>query len=77
MTKINKAAARKLFSKHKEFWIVPCNLRPEYGVLIGATGHTYDEIESGFKNTFDKLVNQFEYYNCNNETGRYSAFYLP
>lgn len=27
--------------------------------------------------TFDKAVNAFEYYNCNHETGYYTAFYIP
>ena len=26
--------------------------------------------------SFDALVNAFEYYNCNNEQGTYSAFYM-
>lgn len=25
---------------------------------------------------FDKLVNEFEYYNCNHECGYYAAFYV-
>lgn len=26
--------------------------------------------------SFDSLVNAFEYYNCDNERGTYSAFYV-
>ncbi len=26
--------------------------------------------------TFDQVLNAFEYYNCNNETGNYTAFYI-
>ena len=25
---------------------------------------------------FDKFLNEFEYYNCNNETGKYTHFYI-
>lgn len=28
-------------------------------------------------NNFQKAVNAFEYYNCNHETGYYTAFYIP
>lgn len=70
MTKINKAVARKLYAARKPFWIVACNLRPQCGILIGSTSFEYmADIP------FDNMVNSFEYYNCNNDTGRYAAFY--
>lgn len=70
MQKINKAAARKLYNTNQPFWIVACNLRPEYGILIGSASfeHMADIL-------FDNMVNSFEYYNCSNNTGRYAAFY--
>ena len=70
MTKINKTAARKLWNEGKEFTIVACNLRPEYGITARP---------SWMKNyrDFDQFVNQFTVFNCvNNETGRYPAYYV-
>ena len=70
MTKINKAAARKLWKEGKEFTIVACNLRPEYGITARP---------SWTKNyrDFDQFVDQFTVFNCgNNETGRYPAYYV-
>lgn len=68
--RINKATARKLFSEGKEIWLTACNMRPEYGILLN----------SGYYNDlgrdFDKIVNAFQYYNCNNECGRYPAYYV-
>lgn len=75
--RITRAAARKLFTQEKPFIMVACNLRKEFGITVGMTGHDYNEIRENFNNDFDKLVNAFQYYNCNSETGRYSAFYLP
>lgn len=68
MTKINKSIARKLFKNRKEFWITPCNCRPEQGILI------YSRLYEDFDD-FDRLVNAFIYYNCNNEYGRYPHYY--
>lgn len=70
MTKINKARARKLFNEGKQVWIVSCNLRPEYGILLNA------DCYQGLENDFDKIVHCYEYYNCNRYSGYYSAFYI-
>lgn len=70
MQKINKAAARKLYNNNQPFWIVACNLRPQCGILIGSAS-----FEHMADIPFDTMVNSFEYYNCNNDTGRYAAFY--
>lgn len=70
MQKINKAVARKLYNASHPFWIVACNLRPQCGILIGSAS-----FERMADIPFDDMVNSFEYYNCNNDTGRYAAFY--
>ena len=72
--RINKRVARKLFNEGKEFWIVPRLQDPlHWGNLINfkGTANYYDGYTS-----FDALVNAFEYYNCDNERGTYSAFYM-
>ena len=69
MTKIRKNVARNRFVKCKPFIMVPCKLRPEYGVRIS-------EAACRATFSFDKLCNQFEYYNCNSDSGRYIAFYI-
>lgn len=69
MTQINKTVARKLYNEGKTFWMTACNMRPECGILINSAHREYDE-------DFNKLVNAFVYYNCNNETGRYPRYYI-
>ena len=71
MKKINKAIARKLYNEGKEFWITACNMRPEYGILIGSLSF---EQMAGV--SFDAMVNSFSYYNCDSERGRYPAYYV-
>lgn len=70
MKKITKSTARKLYNEKKLFWMTACNMRPECGTLIGSP--SYDNYEC----SFDYLVNAFTYYNCDNERGRYPAYYV-
>ena len=71
MKKITKVAARKLYNEGKEFWITSCNMRPETGILIGSTS-----FERMADIPFDTMVDSFTYYNCDNERGRYPAYYV-
>lgn len=71
MKKITKVTARKLYNEGKEFWITACNMRPEVGILIGSTS-----FERMADIPFDTMVNSFTYYNCDNERGRYPAYYV-
>ena len=71
MKRINKTTARKLYNEHKDFWITACNMRPECGILIGSAS-----FERMTETPFDVMVNTFAYYNCDNERGRYPAYYV-
>lgn len=69
MTKIRKNVARNRFVECKPFIMVPCKLRPEYGVRIS-------EAACRAALSFDRLCNQFYYYNCNCDSGKSIAFYI-
>lgn len=71
MKQITKVTARKLYNEGKEFWITACNMRPQTGILIGSTS-----FERLADIPFDTMVNSFTYYNCDNERGRYPAYYV-
>ena len=71
MKKITKVTARKLYNEGKEIRITACNMRPEAGILIGSTS-----FERMADIPFDTMVNSFTYYNCDNERGRYPAYYV-
>lgn len=70
----NKRSARALYrtGQQNRLFLCPVNLNPEHwGLYCNCGGY---DTGAGF----DTLVNSFEYYNCiNNETGRYTAFYVP
>ena len=67
--RINKSRARALYAMNKPFWITAVNMPFKNGLLVDPMREPYENM------TFDQLCNTFEYYNCNNETGRYCAFY--
>ena len=70
MKKIRKNTARKLYNMGKSIIILPCKCRPGSMWL-----HGFEIKKTAPQNDFDRLINEFEYYNCNAETGRYTAYY--
>ena len=72
MVKIRKNTARKLFNEGQELIIIPCNCAPNGAWLTG-----FRICKTNLENSdFDRLINEFEYYNCNSELGRYTHYYL-
>ena len=67
--RVNKTAARHLFNDGKTVRFCACKINPTNLYEL------YADI-SDIDGEFDKLVNSFEYYNCNRETGYYTAFYI-
>ena len=68
---IQKRTAKKLFETGETIYTTACNMHP-FGVWTTCYVIKKD-IDN--KDTFDTIVNNFEYYNCNNETGLYTTFY--
>lgn len=68
--KINKSRARKEFDTGHPIWIAACHLRPETGIRLNS------DCYKNLGQDFDKIINAFQYYNCNNDTGYYPAYYL-
>lgn len=69
MKQINKSVARRLYAEGKPFIIVPAKCAPTSQFAIN--------MKPGWMwRNFDVFYNEFCYYNCNNETGRYPRFYI-
>ena len=68
--RITKYKAIKRFNEGKATYMLPYKIRPGnmwIQPIPVPGGDAY--------NAFTDIVNAFEYYNCNNETGRYASFY--
>lgn len=70
MLRINKTKAMGLYNNGSSIFIVPCNINPNNVQGFGCT------INKSCGKEFKTLVDEFEYYNCNSETGTYCAYYV-
>lgn len=66
---IQKRTAKKLFDAGEDIYIQTCNFRP-FDVWSSCA-----VINNKEDDAFSAIVNNFEYYNCNSETGYYTTFY--
>ena len=75
LKRINKRIARKAYNNGLYVLFIPCKCSPTNTWFnLGIWEHK--QLDGQYE-TFDKLCNAFEWYNCNNETGRYITFYIP
>lgn len=73
--RVNKRKARIVYNNGEDLVFVPVKLNPvnKYGLSVKL--NKFDWGEEGIP--FDKLVSNFEFFNCtNDETGRYTAYYV-
>lgn len=73
--RINKKQARRAYNNGLTVRFCPCNIRPDFPLGLGMDMNRIQQNCEGV--AFDVLLNQFEWYNCNTETGKYTAFYIP
>ena len=74
--RITKKQARAAYNNGLTVRFCPCNLRPGSPFRLDMDMNRAQENCAGVD--FEKLLNAFEFYNCTvNETGRYTAFYIP
>lgn len=69
--RINKKTARIAFNNGLPVIFCPVNM-PPFSMWYNASAISKKDSES-----FESVLNAFECYNCNSETGRYTAFYIP
>lgn len=70
--RVSKPTARKAFYQGLKIALCPVRFNP-----CGFYYKAFETSKNEDNNDFNKLVNAFEYYNCQYaETGKYTAFYL-
>lgn len=74
LERISKVKAKKLYNAGFDVLFIPYKLNPENNFYnLGIWENIYLQ---GQQETFEKLYNNFSYYNCTSETGLYIAFYV-
>ncbi len=71
---VSKAAARKQFEAGNEVYLQSSNMRP-FGVWQSICPIKKDNPYSWSAN-FESITNEYSYYNCDNERGKYVHFYI-
>lgn len=75
LQRVSKTHAKKLVLKDgARVFAKPCNFNPQSPFCIMYIIDS--EKLTDFNCSFDSLVNEIEYYNCNNETGKYLSYYI-
>lgn len=77
---VRKDTARKLYAQGHEIALLQCKANP---FSLWVNFHTimpklpFGSLENfTFEKQFDACVNSYEYYNCNNESGKYANFFV-
>lgn len=72
--RVTKRTAKKLFNAGTTIYLLPCKAcLNSYWFSPYAMEYNH-VIENG--ENFDTMINSFEFYNCNNEMGKYTSFYV-
>jgi hypothetical protein len=76
MKKITRAEAKKLYDGGKSIYLNPSKMRPN-SVWHKAMKVSKSSLDNKLSDapTFEKLVNEYRYYNCSKETGLLVHFY--
>lgn len=71
LKQINRRKAKRLFEDGVEIFVVPCKMK-----LYSPWSEPMKIGEGAFViRTFNSFINEFEYYNCNSETGSYTHYF--
>lgn len=68
--RVDKRVARRLYNEGQNIYLVPCKCN----VHSMFTLRTADYMEKAY--SFDTVVNEFEWYNCDSERGNYTMFFI-
>ena len=75
----NKATARKMFYSGITIYVLPCKVSEsalDCNSWIQPAIFDITRNALGQENKFDRLVNEYTYYNCNAEVGYYPHYYV-
>lgn len=70
--RVNRRKAKRLFESNQTIMLCPHKMNPFGQWQVGASYNRLDD-ES---RSFDRLAMNSTWYNCNNETGNYLAYYV-
>ena len=72
--RVPRNKAKKAYGEGHWITLYPVNLRPR--TICNPPIPIRNDCGMTAGMTFEAVVNEFEYYNCNRETGRYAKFFM-
>jgi len=82
MQRLRKPAARKAYEAGRTVYVIGHKLMPftmygfEAELNKAEIAARYGPADSLQRDTFDSLVQNYQFYNCDHETGYYAAYYV-
>ena len=70
--RVERRKAKKFYDEGKRIWILPEKANP--GSLMFEGSSPFVKTED--KRSFEKLVNEYSFYNCNKELGTYVKYFV-
>lgn len=70
-TQVTRPKAERLYNEGTTIYLLPCDANPFYDVWKNMCS-----LSLSASGDFKNAVNAFEYYNCNNEMGKYACFFI-
>ena len=70
--RVSKRTARSMYKENYTIELIPRSINPRGMWMQGYAINKLKEEDQDF----DHIVNAYQYYNCNNETGLYAAYYV-
>ena len=76
---VTKGKAKKAYENGEPVWMHPCNMavRNPWQNPIPISKKRIEDNAFFNGSTFEDIVNDFHYYNCDNERGKYLIFFVP
>lgn len=71
---VNKVLARRLYNEGKTIFLNACNMRINNMWTTPCPISKGNEAWSG--DSFDGRVNEYQWYNCDNERGKYANYFV-
>lgn len=73
--RVDKRVARRLYNEEETIYLVPCNCNV-HSMFTCEINVMNSDIYIDGEYSFDRIVNAFEWYNCDSERGAYTMFFI-
>lgn len=74
IVQISKQRARRLYEQGKTIYLQSCNMR--FNTMWQSACPISHETRAWDNQSFDSIVNEYTYYNCDHERGKYPNFFV-